>query len=231
MSGKGDPCGRPYEIKTRESSQQRIFMPFDPHKHHRQSNRLKNFNYSSPGAYFVTICTNIRGRNTFGEITTRGLECNAAGIMILEVWNSLAERFPIILDEFVVMPDHVHGIIILQNIVGAGLVPALRTDETSNQETQILGVIQENDHFAQRATIRVAPTKNPILGDVVGAFKSITTNRYIKGVRELGWESFEKRLWERDYNERILRNDIELEQKRNYILENPIRSQVKAGLV
>ncbi len=74
-------------------------------------------------------------------------------------------------------------------------------------------------------------TKNPILGDVVGAFKSITTNQYIKGVRELGWQPFEKRFWERDYHERIIRNDTELELKRNYILENPVRSQVKAGLV
>jgi putative transposase len=206
-------------------------MPFDPHKHHRQSNRLKNFDYSSPGAYFVTICTNVRNQNTFGEITTQGMECNAAGMMVLEVWDSLPERFPIILDEFVVMPDHVHGIIILQNIVGAGLVPALGGDEIPNRETQILGSFQENDHSAQRATTRVAPTKNLILGDVVGAFKSITTNHYIKGVRELGWASFEKRLWERDYNERILRNDTELEQKRKYILENPIRWQVVKGLL
>ncbi len=206
-------------------------MPFDPHKHHRQSNRLKNFDYSSPGAYFVAICTNVRNQNTFGEITTQGMECNAAGMMVLEVWNSLSERFPIILDEFVVMPDHVHGIIVLQNLVGVGLVPTLGGDEIPNRETQLLGVIQENNRSVQRATTRVAPTKNPILGDVVGAFKSITTNRYIKGVRELGWDSFEKRLWERDYFEHIIRNDSELEQKRNYILENPGRSQVKLGLV
>jgi putative transposase len=206
-------------------------MPFDPYKHHRQSNRLKNFDYSSPGAYFVTICTNIRNQNTFGEITTRGMECNVAGMMVFEVWNSLAARFSILLDEFIVMPDHVHGIIILRNIVGVGLVPTLGTDETPNQKMHILDVHQENYHLAQRATTRVAPTKNPILGDVVGAFKSITTNHYIKGVRELGWASFQKRLWERDYNERVLRNDTELEQKRKYILENPVRSQIKAGLL
>jgi putative transposase len=158
------------------------------------------------------------------------MECNVAGMVVLEVWHSLVERFPIILDEFVVMPDHVHGIIILQNTVGVGLVPTLETDETPNQETQILGIHHESNHVSQRATTRVAPTKNPILGDVVGAFKSITTNQYIKGVRELGWQPFEKRLWERDYFEHIIRNDTELELKRNYILENPLRAQVKAGL-
>jgi putative transposase len=203
-------------------------MTFDPHKHHRQSNRLKNFDYSSPGAYFVTICTNLRNQNTFGEITTRGMECNAAGKMVLEVWNSLVERFPIVLDEFVVMPDHVHGIIILRNTVGVGLVPTLEGSGMFQQESE---VIQENDHPLERATTRVAPTKNLILGDVVGAFKSITTNHYIKGVRELGWQAFEKRFWERDYFEHIIRNDSELEQKRKYILENPVRSKIKVGLV
>lgn len=159
------------------------------------------------------------------------MECNATGMMVFKVWDSLPERFPIVLDEFVVMPDHVHGIIILQNLVGVGLVPTLGKDEIPNQEMQILGVHQENDHNVQRATTRVALTKNPILGDVVGAFKSITTNQYIKGVRELDWKPFEKRFWERDYHERIIRNDTELEQKRNYILENPVRSKIKAGLV
>jgi hypothetical protein len=110
-------------------------------------------------------------------------------------------------------------------------VPALERDVTFKQKPQILGVIQENIDTSQRATTRVAPTKNPILGDMVGALKSITTNQYIKGVRELGWESFEKRLWERNYYERVIRNDTELEQKQQYILENPVRWQVKAGLV
>ncbi len=81
-------------------------------KTQRRRIRLKDFDYSSPGAYFVTICTNIRNQNTFGEITTRGMECNAAGMMVSKVWDSLMERFPIVLDEFIVMPDHVHGIII-----------------------------------------------------------------------------------------------------------------------
>jgi putative transposase len=90
-------------------------------KTQRRSIRLKDFDYSSAGTYFVTICTNIRGQSTFGEITAQGMQCNAAGQMVLEVWDSLPERFPIVLDEFVVMPDHVHGIIILQDLVGAGL--------------------------------------------------------------------------------------------------------------
>jgi putative transposase len=61
------------------------------------------------------------------------------------------------------------------------------------------------------------------LGDVVGAFKSITTHRYIQGVRELGWSPFEKRFWQRDYWERVIRDDRELEETRSYILENPAR--------
>ena len=180
-------------------------MPFDPHKHHRQSNRLENYDYSSSGGYFVTICTQIHGRNWFGEITSQGMQCNAAGNMIMDSWNALPERFNILLDEFIVMPDHVHGIIILPDLVGATLVVALQNN------TDI--------------------SRNPFLGDVVGGFKSITTNRYIKGVRELGWDSFEKRFWERDYYDHVVRGDAELLQIRKYILENPIRWQEKSGLV
>ena len=201
-------------------------------KTQRRSIRLKDFDYSSPGAYFVTICTNLRGQNWLGIIDREGMKTNDIGLMVEQELMKLPERFEHLeIDTFVIMPDHVHVIFVVGDFVGVGLVPTLGRDGTSNRETQILGDFQENNDPAQRATTRVAPTGNSILGDTVGAFKSITTHRYIKGVRELGWQPFEKRFWERNYFEHIIRNDTELEQKRNYILENPVRSQIKAGLV
>jgi putative transposase len=222
----------------------------------RKNLRLENHDYSSAGAYYVTICTQSRATNWFGEITRDGMQLNNAGNMILKTWNELPTRFPIELDTFIIMPDHVHGIIRLNPIqpVGATLVVALPLNDNSVTQSQndnsvtqsqndnsvtqphnqkIVPLTHErttNDFLdvnviipSYRATTRVAPTKNRALGEIVGAFKSLTTNQYIRGVRELGWQPFEKRLWERNFFERVIRDDRELEETRKYILENPLR--------
>jgi REP element-mobilizing transposase RayT len=59
------------------------------------------------------------------------------------------------------------------------------------------------------------------LGEIVGAFKSLSTNAYIRGVRERGWPRFDGRLWQRNYYERVIRNERELNAIRKYILDNP----------
>ena len=81
--------------------------------------------------------------------------------------------------------------------VGAGLVPA---------------------HINIRATTRVAPTT---LGDIVGSFKSLTTNEYINGVNNNGWKPFNKRIWQRNYWEHVIRTDDDLDKIRTYINNNP----------
>lgn len=97
-------------------------MNFGPEKHHRHSIRLKQYDYSQAGAYFVTIDVQNRG-HLFGEIVNGEMVLNDAGKMIEEQWQALKERFPLIdLDVYQVMPDHFHGIIV---IVGATLVVAL----------------------------------------------------------------------------------------------------------
>jgi putative transposase len=111
-------------------------MPYDPTRHHRQSIRLKGYDYSQAGAYFVTICTQDRAC-LFGKVVNGEMRLNDAGRMVLAEWNMLPERFPhVVLDAFVVMPNHVHGIVVITNpapddtatkaptIVGAGLVSA-----------------------------------------------------------------------------------------------------------
>ena len=195
-------------------------MAFDADKHKRSSARLKTFDYSSHGAYFVTVCANVR-TNIFGEIVAGEMRLNDAGNMILEEWHELQNRFPIQLDEFIVIPDHTHGILLF---VGAGLVPAL-PDQRDLQN--IVDQLDGSDVITElngRATTRVAPTENPILGDVIGAFKSITTHRYIHDVHDQSWMPFEKKLWQRSYWDRVIRDDRELEETRSYILENPKRS-------
>ena len=85
----------------------------DIHKHHRKSIRLDGYDYSRQGAYFVTICTQNR-KHLFGKIINGKIELNEAGIMIQNIWNELPTRFDnILLDEHTIMPNHTHGIIII----------------------------------------------------------------------------------------------------------------------
>jgi len=88
-------------------------MTYNPDSHHRQSVRLKEYNYSSVGAYFITIC--VQGREClFGEIVAGEIRLNDAGRLVAASWHGLPGRFQhVILDEFVVMPNHVHGVVIL----------------------------------------------------------------------------------------------------------------------
>jgi REP element-mobilizing transposase RayT len=96
-------------------------MTFNPAKHHRKSIRLSGYDYSQPGAYFVTICTQNR-ECLFGEIENGKMQIGEYGKIIKFTWNDLPNHVGnIVLDEFIVMPNHFHGIIIL---VGAGSEPA-----------------------------------------------------------------------------------------------------------
>jgi len=145
----------------------------------RKSLRLKNYDYSRSGYYFITICTHNR-LGCWGTIENGIMTLNDSGVMISEVWLEMPNRFEdLYLHEFVVMPNHFHAIV---EIGALGQFP---------------------------------------LGRLVGAFKSITTNRYIVGVREFGWSPFEKVLWQRNYYEHIIRDETSYDKLSEYIRNNP----------
>lgn len=106
-------------------------MKFDPDKHHRRSIRLKHFDYTTAGAYFVTICAHNK-ECLFGEIVDGSMELNEFGEIIQQVWKDLPNHyFNVDLDYFVIMPNHVHGIIRLKPIdetVRAGYKSAATKD-------------------------------------------------------------------------------------------------------
>ena len=182
-------------------------MADDPDRHQRRSIRLKGYDYAMAGAYFVTISTQDRVC-VFGDVVEGIMRLNEAGRMVSAVWDALPTRFPCLgLDAFVVMPNHIHGIIVFATrmSVGAPLVGA--QDVTPNRKID------------NRATTRVAPT----LGDVVGAFKSWVTVEYTRGVKVKGWPAFHRRLWQRNFYEHIIRNEASLNHIRQYILDNPVR--------
>ena len=182
-------------------------MKFDPQKHHRRSIRLKDYDYSQAGAYYVTI--NVQNREClFGEIVNNEMILNEAGMMVIEQWLALLERFPNIeLDVYQIMPNHFHGIIVIIEPVGATLVVAQNMDAQNFVDSR-----------NSRAGTRPAPT----LGDMIGAFKSITTNEYIKGVDNKNWQQFYKRLWQRNYYEHVIRDEKDLNRIRDYIQSNPM---------
>jgi len=177
----------------------------------RQSIRLEGYDYSQAGAYFITICTQNR-LHLFGRIVDGEMVLNGAGNMVFDQWMGLSQRFHAIeLHEFIVMPNHIHGIIEITDTthVGVGLVPTL------NGETAERAI----NH---RATTRVAPTITTI-GDIVGAYKSLTTNAYIDGVKQSGWQRYNKKIWQRNYWEHIVRDEQEYHRIAQYIIANPLK--------
>ncbi len=183
-------------------------MKYNPEIHHRRSIRLKDFDYSLGGGYFLTICTQER-ENLFGEINNGEMQLNAAGRMVLDVWTGLPNYHTgFEMDEFVVMPNHVHGIIILTEPVGAGLRarPVAKTPPPPRPTGQ---------------PRRVAPTIT--LPDVVHHFKSYTTAQYRKNVAKRNWPPFPGKLWQRNYYEHIIRTEKTANRIRQYIAANPFR--------
>jgi REP element-mobilizing transposase RayT len=177
-------------------------MTYDPQKHHRRSIRLKGYDYTLAGAYFVTIVTQGR-RHLFGEVADGEIRLSEAGRMVYDVWMDLPKHYPgVELDAFVIMPNHIRGIIIL---VGAG--PRACPDTGQPQE---MGQPQG-----------VAPTLG--LPGAVHRFKTMITKLYADGVKQLGWQPFPGRLWQRNYYEHIIRNDDSLDRIREYIAANPLR--------
>ena len=197
---------------------------YNPNIHHRRSIRLKEYDYSQAGLYFVTIVCQNR-KHLFGKIENKEMILNDAGKMVDSEWLKLPDRFKNIkLHEYTVMPNHFHGIleIVSQNkktainnnsAAGATLVvaPALVVAPNNNQKGQPLVV----------APTKSGGKKKPTLGDIVGAFESITTVKYINGVKTKNWKRFDGKLWQRNYWEHIIRNEKSYNRITKYIKNNP----------
>ncbi|HSW64498.1 MAG TPA: transposase [Dissulfurispiraceae bacterium] len=185
--------------------------------HHRKTIRLKGYDYSQAGAYFVTICTKDR-ECLLGNVTGSEMHLNEAGGIVRSVWNGLPDRFPgICLDEFIVMPNHMHGIIVIID-VGAGLALPVDAKITVgaglalHDPMSTVGHKQQGVHKQQGAASS-APTT---LGDVVRAFKSIAAINVNRLLNLSG-----RPVWQRNYYEHIVRNEAELDKIRKYIADNP----------
>jgi putative transposase len=163
---------------------------------HRRSIRLPGADYSEPGGYFLTICAAGR-KNIFGEIADGNVELSPLGTILRECWVAIPEHFAQAeIKEFVVMPNHLHGIVVLR--VGARYIVPL--DRTARQTESF-----------QSPTKATMPT-------IVRAFKAAVTRKAGERLRMTG-----KDIWQRNYFERVLRNGKEYADASRYILENPLK--------
>ena len=120
-------------------------MPYNSNIHHRRSIRLKRYDYTQRGAYFVTICTHQRNC-LFGEIVDGEIKLNTNGEIARGSWLSIPRYFKNVeLDEFVIMPNHLHGIIIIESSEVAG--EALANQDFSQLFSEVAGEALANQDF------------------------------------------------------------------------------------
>ena len=163
-------------------------MKFDPKIHHRRSIRLKGYDYSQAGAYFVTIVAWQR-EMLFGDIVNGEMVLNDFGGIISEKWQWLEKQYEYIeLGEWVIMPNHFHGIL----------------------------AIHDNGRGGSRSA--PTPIKRKPLGGLIGAFKTVSTKQ-INLLRDTEGQV----VWQRNYYERIIRNEPEMDRITRYIESNPLR--------
>jgi REP element-mobilizing transposase RayT len=168
-------------------------FPYD-----RESLRLPGYDYTSSGAYFVTFCTDHRA-SIFGKIKNGVMELNECGRMAMECWNELPKHFSNIrLDEFVVMPNHFHGIVwIVADSVGMTHASMPHGNSYGNNGP-----------------------KSKSVGSIVGSFKSAVAKRIHRN--DACVISTRGPIWQRNYYEHIIRDDVSLYQIRQYIADNPL---------
>lgn len=198
-------------------------MKYDPDIHHRRSIRLREYDYSANGAYFVTICT--QGREClFGDIEEGQIHLNNAGRMVETWWQKLSTKFDTAnVDTHIIMPNHFHGIICIVGAPPRGCPPlSLPCVDQPLILTSKPGQPHGDCPYDGSKPDRPHESDHT-LGDVMDWFKTMTTNAYINGVKQSGWTPFPGRLWQRNYYERIIRNDEELAATREYITYNPMK--------
>jgi REP element-mobilizing transposase RayT len=170
-------------------------MPYDPDRHARRSIRLRDYDYTQPGAYFVTLCTYQR-ECLLGDVVNGEIVLNGAGEIVRHTLAELPQRLPgIEVQMHVIMPNHLHGII----LVGAQFIAPI-------PQTNTVGI------SGKSGVMNHAPT----LGNVVRAFKAISTRRIRTG-------SNSTFAWQRNYYEHVLRDEEALTRAREYIALNPLR--------
>ena len=180
-------------------------MSFDPQIHHRRSIRLKGYDYSQTEAYFVTLVA-CQSECLLGNLHDDKIVLSEMGEIVNAYWLRLPNLYSIQLDEWVIMPNHMHGIIWILD------------SDASYAKTQTDDYISKSFIAFASPKLRPIGTKSGSLGAIVQNYKSVTTRKInqLRGTPGLP-------IWQRNYFERIIRDEGEWERIRLYIQENPTR--------
>ncbi|WP_299230011.1 transposase [Sulfurihydrogenibium sp.] len=184
-------------------------MESNSESHKRRLLRLKEYDYSLPGAYFITLITKNR-EHLFGEIQNGQMVLNEYGKIVHEEYIKLSEIPIIELDVFQIMPDHIHGVIIIRE---NDLNPAQEIKKPI--QAWIIHKLQHNLNIQKYR-------RNMILPKIIGRFKTLSSKRINQLRQTRGFP-----VWQRNYYERVVRNEIELKRIREYIINNPINWEIE----
>ncbi len=182
-----------------------IMKKYNPDKHKRRSIRLKGYDYSREGLYFITICCQNRA-HYFGEIINEEMQLNEIGEIAQKCWRDIPNHFKnVLLHTFVVMPNHIHGIIEIVTPVGAN--QHLPHNETANQH------LPDDNRAKDISPLR--GTSNTI-GSIVRGFK-IGVTKWVRSNTNI------HQIWQRNYYEHIIRNEASYFRIHEYIENNPAK--------
>lgn len=206
-------------------------MKFDPSRHHRRSTRLREYDYSGEGVYFLTLCVE-RREHLFGDIVDGEMRLNTFGQIVAEEWEKSAKiRTNITLGEYIIMPDHFHGIIQINEQIKTES-SALPGEFKSPSHT--IGAIIRGFKGATTKRIKsylfhgtgesqFAPTASPesqFAPMPSSELKFIPTREELNILARFNPD---KSIWQRNYYDRIIRSRHQLENTINYIRNNPLK--------
>ncbi|OGJ53845.1 hypothetical protein A2880_02985 [Candidatus Peribacteria bacterium RIFCSPHIGHO2_01_FULL_49_38] len=184
-------------------------------KLHRQSVRMKDFDYAMDVRWFVTVCTHER-RCTLGEIAEGEempeVKLSEVGKIVEECWLEIPDHFSnVMLDEFVIMPNHIHGLLEIIDTSHISDTPDDNNPATNGRGVACYAPTGSEERFS------AISSKPQSLGTIIRSFKSAVTKR----INELHGKSDEP-FWQRNFYEHGIRSDKSLEKIQNYIRENPL---------
>jgi putative transposase len=195
----------------------KLHSKFDPqrpidkaqHKHHRRSIRLQGYDYSQEGAYYVTIVT--QGREClFGEIFEGKMRLNEYGEIVEKWWNEIPIHFSNVeLGVFIIMPNHVHGIIFITT--------ERRGEVVSPHDNPNNNIQDAYDGQTNNLGGETPPLRKRTLGQIVAYFKYQST----KEMNRIVTDNAITKFWQRNYYEHVIHNEKDLQNKTDYIQANP----------
>jgi REP element-mobilizing transposase RayT len=168
--------------------------------------RLDRYDYSQAGAYFITICTYGRAP-LLAAIRDGSAHLTAAGSIVEEEWLRTPRMRPnVVLDEHVILPNHIHGILFI-----------LEGEDAEHSTSETLPYL-----FGDPSSTVKPPDTSHTIGSVVHGFKSATTSR-IRRLRATQAPARPLRVWQRQFFDHVIRDDADLNRIREYISTNPLR--------